>query len=71
MPERGGHYLRGANAERPPTALSTAASGGERDAIIAGDYYQWDGRVHHRQGGTYGGAAVAGQKFSYEPRGAQ
>ncbi|MGA8709366.1 MAG: YSC84-related protein [Steroidobacteraceae bacterium] len=61
----------GANADAATNGTSTGASAGERDAITRGKYTNGMAVFTIAKGGLMAAAAVAGQKFSYEPRGAQ
>ena len=48
---------------------SGAASGGKKDALTAGSYYKGVAVFTIVKGGAMYQATVAGQKFSYKPRG--
>ena len=54
------------------TAGATAgASGGRKDAVTTGTYYKGMAVFTIVKGGAMYEASVAGQKFSYKPRGAE
>jgi lipid-binding SYLF domain-containing protein len=61
----------GANADAATNGTSTGASAGERDATTRGNYNNGMAVFSIAKGGLMAAVAVAGQKFSYEPRGAQ
>ena len=61
----------GANADAATNGTSTGASAGERDATTRGGYNNGMAVFTIAKGGLMAAAAVAGQKFSYEPRSAQ
>jgi lipid-binding SYLF domain-containing protein len=58
-----------AGASAGTTGASASASGGKRDATTSGVYYKGMAVFTIVKGGAMYQAAVAGQKFSYKPRG--
>jgi lipid-binding SYLF domain-containing protein len=60
----------GANADAATNGASAGASAGERDANTRGNYHNGMAVFTVAKGGLMYAAAIAGQKFSYEPRGA-
>ena len=52
------------------TGASAGASGGKKDATTAGNYYKALAVFTIAKGGAMVQAAVAGQKFTYKPKGA-
>lgn len=61
----------GANADAATNGASAGASAGSRDATTRGNYHNGMAVFTVAKGGLMYAAAIAGQKFSYEPRGAQ
>ena len=61
----------GANADAATNGASAGVSGGQRDATTRGIYHNGMAVFTVAKGGLMYAAAVAGQKFTYEPRGAQ
>lgn len=51
------------------TGASAGASGGKKDAVTAGNYYKGMAVFTIVKGGAMYQATVAGQKFSYKPKG--
>lgn len=58
-----------AGGETGTTGSNASASGGKKDATTAGAYYKGMAVFTIVKGGAMAGASVAGQKFSYTPRG--
>jgi lipid-binding SYLF domain-containing protein len=58
-----------AGASAGTTGASANASGGKRDATTSGAYYKGMAVFTIVKGGAMYQAAIAGQKFSYKPRG--
>ena len=61
----------GANADAATNGASAGASGGERDANTRGIYHNGMAVFTVAKGGLMYAAAIAGQKFSYQPRGSE
>jgi lipid-binding SYLF domain-containing protein len=61
----------GANADAATNGSSAGASAGDRDATTHGVYHNGMAVFTVAKGGLMYSAAIAGQKFSYEPRGAE
>lgn len=61
----------GANADAATNGASAGASAGERDANTRGNYHNGMAVFTVAKGGLMYAVAIAGQKFSYEPRGAE
>jgi lipid-binding SYLF domain-containing protein len=61
----------GANADAATNGASAGASAGDRDATTHGVYHNGMAVFTVAKGGLMYSAAIAGQKFSYEPRGTE
>jgi len=59
----------GANARAGTAGTAAGASGGKNDATTAGAYNKGTAVFIIAKGGLMAGVTVAGQKFSYKPRG--
>jgi lipid-binding SYLF domain-containing protein len=60
----------GASASAGTSGASAGASAGQKDARTIGEYQKGMAVFTIAKGGLMGAATVAGQKFSYSPRGA-
>ena len=60
----------GADASAGTSGENSGASGGEKDAKTQGQYYKGMAVFTIAKGGLMYAATIAGQKFSYKPRGA-
>lgn len=60
-----------ASAGAGTTGASAGASGGKKDAVTAGQYYKGMATFIIAKGGLMYEASVGGQKFSYQPVGAE
>jgi|SRR5665213_724625 len=61
----------GASVTAGTSGTSSAVSGGQKDAITSGGYQSGMAVFTIAKGGLMYAAAIAGQKFSYTPRGAK